>query len=94
MYGERQEVNVTDRTIGGGWYPQQNPNYNLVRVSADENVTDGYIHLISPTPDNVTKRYITLRVTNEDELSKYVVIEQYPLEYIQPIAGIILIGMT
>ena len=87
MYGERQEVNVTDRTIGGGWYPQQNPNYNLVRVSADENVTDGYIHLISPNPDNVTKRYITLKVTNGDGLSKYVVVEQYPLEYIQPIAG-------
>ena len=85
--GERQEVNVTDRTIGSGWVPRPNPNYNLVRVSADENVTDGYIHLISPNPDNVTKRYITLKVTNGDGLSKYVVVEQYPLEYIQPIQG-------
>ena len=85
--GERQEVNVTDRTIGSGWVSRPNPNYNLVRVSADENVTDGYIHLISPNPDNVTKRYITLKVTNGDGLSKYVVVEQYPLEYIQPIQG-------
>ena len=85
--GERQEVNVTDRTIGSGWGSRPNPNYNLVRVSADENVTDGYIHLISPNPDNVTKRYITLKVTNGDGLSKYVVVEQYPLEYIQPIQG-------
>ena len=60
---------------------------NLVTVDWDKNVVNGKIYLSSPNPDNVTKRYITLKVTNTDGLSKYVVVEQYPLEYIQPIPG-------
>lgn len=60
---------------------------NLVAVDWDKDVVNGKIHLDSPNPDNVTKRYITLKVTNTDGLSKYVVVEQYPLEYIQPIPG-------
>ena len=52
----------------------------------NENATSGTISLTSPTPTNVTKRYITLKVTNGTD-TKYVVVEQYPLEYIQPIAG-------
>lgn len=60
---------------------------NLVTVDWDKNVVNGKIRLNSPNPDNVTKRYITLKVTNDDGLSKYVVVEQYPLEYIQPIPG-------
>lgn len=59
----------------------------LVTVDWDKDVVNGKIHLNSPNPDNVTKRYITLKVTNTDRLSKYVVVEQYPLEYIQPIPG-------
>lgn len=59
----------------------------LVTVYWDKNVVNGKIYLRSPNPDNVTKRYITLKVTNTDGLSKYVVVEQYPLEYIQPIPG-------
>ena len=94
--GDRQEVNVQDEQIyvqtGTSWgipvYAWiDNPNYRLVHAEADENVTQGYIHLTSPTPTNVTRRYITLKVTNNDDISKYVVVEQYPLEYIQPIAG-------
>lgn len=60
---------------------------NLVTVHWDKDVVNGKIHLDSSNPDNVTKRYITLKVTNTDGLSKYVVVEQYPLEYIQPIPG-------
>lgn len=60
---------------------------NLVTVDWDKDVVNGKIHLDSSNPDNVTKRYITLKVTNTDGLSKYVVVEQYPLEYIQPIPG-------
>ena len=52
----------------------------------NENATSGTISLTSPTPTNVTKRYITLKVTNGTD-TKYVVVEQYPLEYIQPIQG-------
>ena len=94
--GDRQEVNVQDEQIrvqtGTSWGRPvydwiDNPNYRLVHAEADENVTQGYIRLTSPTPTNVTRRYITLKVTNEDGISKYVVVEQYPLEYIQPIAG-------
>lgn len=70
-YNQRQDV--TDK--------------NLVSVTWNEDVVNGKIHLNSPNPDNVTKRYITLKVTNANGLFKYVVVEQYPLEYIQPIPG-------
>lgn len=57
-----------------------------ISVDWDKNVTSGKIYLTSTNPENVTKRYITLAVTNEVG-TRYVVVEQYPLEYIQPIAG-------
>lgn len=92
-----------DKTLeGSGWYEKETDEIpgafyvnkdNMrkpvsgVTVTFDQNVTDGWIYLDSPNPENVTKRYITLKVTNKDGRSKYVVVEQYPLEYIQPIAG-------
>lgn len=92
-----------DKTLeGSGWYEEEtdeipgafyvnkdNMRKSVSGVTAtfDPNVTDGWIHLKSGNPENVTKRYITLKVTNKDGQSKYVVVEQYPLEYIQPIAG-------
>lgn len=92
-----------DKTLeGSGWYPTKTDRIpgafyvnkdNMrkpvsgVTVSYEHDVTDGWIHLVSDNPENVTKRYITLKVTNKDGQSKYVVVEQYPLEYIQPIAG-------
>ena len=92
-----------DKTLeGSGWYEEETDEIpgafyvnkdNMrkpvsgVTVTFDQNVTDGWIYLDSPNPENVTKRYITLKVTNKDGRSKYVVVEQYPLEYIQPIAG-------
>lgn len=57
-----------------------------VSVNWDKDVNNGQIYLTSPNPVNVTKRYITLKVTSGSNV-KYVVVEQYPLEYIQPIAG-------
>lgn len=57
-----------------------------ISVNWDKDVTNGQIYLTSPNPVNVTKRYITLKVTSGNNV-KYVVVEQYPLEYIQPIAG-------
>ena len=58
-----------------------------ILLDYDENVTNGKISLTSPNPINVTKRYLTFKVTNQDDISKYVIVEQYPLEYIQPIQG-------
>ncbi|HIZ33551.1 MAG TPA: hypothetical protein H9814_08460 [Candidatus Bacteroides merdigallinarum] len=89
--GERQEVNDYDRLIQvenqyGYLDWQENLLYHAITVRADEG-TEGHIHLESPNPNNVTKRYMTLKVTNTQGLSKYVVVEQYPLEYIQPIQG-------
>ena len=85
---ERTEVNITDETIGGGWWGggQSNPTYQAVEITHDAGM-QGNIHIKSLNPTNVTKRYITFKVTNEDNISKYVIVEQYPLEYIQPIAG-------
>lgn len=57
-----------------------------VSVNWDKDVSNGQIYLTSPNPVNVTKRYITLKVTSGGNV-KYVVVEQYPLEYIQPIVG-------
>lgn len=62
-------------------------NAQNISLDWDKNKTTGFIRLESPNPTNVTKRYITLKVTNKDGLVKYVVIVQSPLEYIQPIEG-------
>lgn len=79
----------TDEIPGAFYVNKDNmrKSVSVVSVTFDQNVTDGWIHLVSDNPENVTKRYITLKVTNKDGRSKYVVVEQYPLEYIQPIAG-------
>lgn len=58
-----------------------------ILLDYNKNVTNGKITLTSPSPINVTKRYLTFKVTNTDNISKYVIVEQYPLEYIQPIQG-------
>lgn len=80
---DRTEVNENDPNGDGTWYGH---NGDKISVSFDKGVTNGSIYLTSPNPVNVTKRYITLKVTSGDNV-KYVVVEQYPLEYIQPIAG-------
>lgn len=49
---------------------------------------NGTLSIYSPVPDNKTIRYMTLTVTNEQDLSKTVTIKQYPLEYITGIAGL------
>lgn len=79
----RTEVDEDDPNGDGTGYGH---NGDKISVSFDKGVTNGSIYLTSPNPVNVTKRYITLKVTSGDNV-KYVVVEQYPLEYIQPIAG-------
>lgn len=49
---------------------------------------NGTLSIYSPVPVNKTIRYMTLTVTNEQDLSKKVTIKQYPLEYITGIAGL------
>lgn len=77
-------------TIPGAFFvnkDNERTSVSLDNPTFTQNATNGTISLDSPNPTNVTKRYITLKVTNQDGISKYVVVEQYPLEYIQPIAG-------
>lgn len=77
-------------TIPGAFFvnkDNERTSVSLGNPTFTQNATNGTISLVSLNPTNVTKRYITLKVTNQDEISKYVVVEQYPLEYIQPIAG-------
>lgn len=82
---KRQEVDLDDPNKDDNrWDPSTSDDKIL--VDWDKNVTSGKIHLTSTSPENVTKRYITLAVTNGVG-TRYVVVEQYPLEYIQPIAG-------
>lgn len=79
----RTEVDEDDPNGDGTRYGNDD---DKISVSFDKGVTNGSIYLTSTNPENVTKRYITLKVTSGDNV-KYVVVEQYPLEYIQPIAG-------
>ena len=79
----RTEVDEDDPNGDGTRYGN---NVDKISVLFDKGVTNGSICLTSTNPENVTKRYITLKVTSGDNV-KYVVVEQYPLEYIQPIAG-------
>lgn len=80
--------NETDKIPGAFYVNKDNKRKSVSGISVDfePNVNNGWIHLSSKNPENVTKRYITLKVTSGDNV-KYVVVEQYPLEYIQPIAG-------
>lgn len=81
---ERTEVNENDPNDDDTWTGDNKDD--KISVSFDKGVTNGSIYLTSTNPVNVTKRYITLKVTSGKNV-KYVVVEQYPLEYIQPIAG-------
>lgn len=78
----------TDKIPGAFYVNKNNKRKSVSGISVDfePNVNNGWIHLSSKNPENVTKRYITLKVMSGDNV-KYVVVEQYPLEYIQPIAG-------
>lgn len=78
----------TDKIPGAFYVNKNNKRKSVSGISVDfePNVNNGWIHLSSKNPENVTKRYITLKVTSGSNV-KYVVVEQYPLEYIQPIAG-------
>lgn len=78
----------TDKIPGAFYVNKNNKRKSVSGISVDfePNVNNGWIHLSSKNPENVTKRYITLKVSSGDNV-KYVVVEQYPLEYIQPIAG-------
>ncbi len=82
---ERQEVDLDDPNGDNSWWDDETKD-DKISVEWDRDVTKGKIYLTSTNPENVTKRYITLAVTNEVG-TRYVVVEQYPLEYIQPIAG-------
>lgn len=82
---ERQEVDLDDPNDDDSRWDDETKD-DKISVEWDRDVTKGKIYLTSTNPENVTKRYITLAVTNEVG-TRYVVVEQYPLEYIQPIAG-------
>lgn len=81
----RKEVDLDDPNGDDSRWDNETTD-DKISVEWDRNVTSGKIYLTSTNPENVTKRYITLAVTNEVG-TRYVVVEQYPLEYIQPIAG-------
>lgn len=82
---ERQKVDLDDPNGDDSRWDDETKD-DKISVEWDRDVTKGKIYLTSTNPENVTKRYITLAVTNEVG-TRYVVVEQYPLEYIQPIAG-------
>lgn len=88
LEGSGRYEKETDKIPGAFYVNKDNKRKSVSGISVDfePNVNNGWIHLISKNPENVTKRYITLKVTSGDNV-KYVVVEQYPLEYIQPIAG-------
>lgn len=65
-------------------------NDGLISTAYDELSLTGEITVHSNIPKNVTARYITLKVTNEDEptpLTQEIKIIQYPLEYIVGVPG-------
>lgn len=82
--GGNQVINTASYTI-----TKRAPNADekiFVTWPGNQSVS-GVIDIYSEIPVNVTKRYITLRVTMQKRYStgtitRYVVIEQYPLEYI------------
>ena len=56
-------------------------------LTAPDSGLTGYIRITSPLPTNNTIRYMEMEVTNEDGVTRTVMIAQYPLEYITNILG-------
>lgn len=78
-YGEKYTT-----TEGSWWDPQEVTHWKNIcdiTITPDEDI-NGKIHVHSTVPENNTIRYITFEVTNEDNITKTVTVEQYPLEYI------------
>lgn len=76
------------RTEGSGWNQQNLTELVDVEVTDDGQALMGEIKIDSPVPTNVTARYITLRVTNDDNSTpQEITIVQYPLEYISGVPG-------
>lgn len=77
-------------TTGSGWGETDTPVKDLVKTDWDEGKLEGSITITSEIPTNVTARYITLTVTNEDKPTPHIetiTIVQYPLEYISGVPG-------
>lgn len=83
---------ITSATIGNIYYINKNgepisvTNNDIYAISTTG--LNGTLSIQSPVPINKTIRYMTLKVTNSQGLSKTVTIKQYPLEYITGIAGL------
>lgn len=60
---------------------------DVTATPSSATATTGNISISSPNPDNLTVRYITLKVTNNDNLTRYVIVQQYPLTYITGVQG-------
>lgn len=71
-FGQEQDV---DNTI-----------LNQIKVTPANDLTGG-IEIYSPNPTNNAIRYIKLEVTNEENITREVIVMQYPLEYITNIQG-------
>lgn len=84
---------IKSATINNIYYINKNgKSVNVTndgRIYADTGTgLNGKLTIKSPIPENKTIRYMTLTVTNNQNLSKKVTIKQYPLEYITGIAGL------
>lgn len=78
-------VSVTPYSAEG--QPPSPTNEEVLISWPNDQTKEGPINIYSKIPQNVTKRYITLRVTmpksdGSGNLVKYAVVEQYPLEYV------------
>ena len=88
-YAVYKPVTVTGYTEGNTAYPTNKENSEVyITWPSDEYSENGkLINIYSAIPRNATLRFITLKVTmqkkhSEGSITRYVVIKQYPLEYI------------
>lgn len=70
-------------------------NKHSIKVYTNPTITgttdggiQGNIKVTSPQPENNTIRYFTLVITNEEGISKEVLVKQYPLVYITNVLGL------
>ncbi|MBQ8673504.1 MAG: hypothetical protein IJ511_05565 [Bacteroides sp.] len=93
--GGNRTVNVDDYTAGSTTDTQRQPleSEEVFVTWPGNQATEGTISIYSRIPQNVTKRYITLKVTmptaSGTDMVRYAVIEQYPLEYIEAEEGLV-----
>ena len=88
-FSSSSPITVTLVSKSAYYYNKYNNKISLadnkvdIKASTQSGAISGNIHVHSDIPTNYTVRYFQLKITNEEGMTEYVDVEQYPLIYIR-----------